>query len=158
MTERDTEPDSSGWIKTKQAAKALGVTDRTVRRWADDGTLRSERIQERGARPLVVSQEDVMRLRDKRVADGTLVEEEWDGSFGEPLSLGPALSRIFERHESVIRENADLKNQLQVTSSAHSSVEQERDRAREEAERLRAELAAERDKKPRGFFERLFGS
>jgi hypothetical protein len=51
-------------------------------------------------------------------------------------------------------EAADLRARLQLTERAQSSLEEEARTLREERDRLRSELEAERSK---GFWARLFG-
>jgi excisionase family DNA binding protein len=52
-------------IDTETAASALGVTDRTVRRWVRDGTLANHGT----ARRIRVDLDEVMRVSDAREAD-----------------------------------------------------------------------------------------
>ena len=58
------------------------------------------------------------------------------------------------RLERRAEEAAELRTRLELTESAHTSVEEEARVLREERDRLRAELEAERSK---GFWARLFG-
>jgi transcriptional repressor of dcmA and dcmR len=41
---------SSGWLSTRQTAARLGISEASVRRWGDQGTLRVRRVGKRGER------------------------------------------------------------------------------------------------------------
>jgi hypothetical protein len=58
------------------------------------------------------------------------------------------------RLENRTAEAVEMRTRLELTERAHSSTEEEAIRLREENERLRSELEAERSK---GFWRRLFG-
>jgi hypothetical protein len=58
------------------------------------------------------------------------------------------------RLEERAAEAAELRTRLELTEQAHSTLEEEARELREDRDRLRAELEAERSK---GFWARLFG-
>jgi excisionase family DNA binding protein len=53
-----------GYITTQQAAEILGVSERTIQRYAEQGVLRAERI---GLRTWLVREADLRRLKRPKV-------------------------------------------------------------------------------------------
>ena len=69
-TAADESAQSSGWVTTDVAAKALGVSPRTVRRYIDRGDLVG-RVEEQGiTKAWLVSIYSLQTLRDRRCLAG----------------------------------------------------------------------------------------
>jgi len=69
-------------------------------------------------------------------------------------SIADVLREMSARLELRTAEAIEMRTRLELTEQAQSTREEEANRLREENERLRAELEAERSK---GFWRRLFG-
>jgi hypothetical protein len=156
-------PEESGWVTTEVAAEALRVSPRTIRDYIRSGELKAKSEGEGVTKRWLVSINAVQALRDERIAAGEMPRSRRVPAVGDTLAAGTAvdvgelvaalrelehrlgraeaLAELTERTESSLRE--DLER-----------VREERQRHYEEAERLRAELEAERSK---GFWRRLFG-
>jgi hypothetical protein len=174
-TPGDTSATGSGWITTDVAAKALGVSPRTIRRFIDRGDLEG-RLEEEGiTKAWMVSIDSLHALRDRRKAEGHDRRESADVSGVVDKAedtLADVLRDLAGRLEARIAEATELRTRLEITERAESSLREERERlladiererserendrqrAEEELQRLRAELEAERSK---GFWRRLFG-
>jgi hypothetical protein len=150
----------SGWVATDVAAKSLAVSPRSVRRFIDRGELEGRKVEEGIVTAWEVSIDSLYALRDKRKAKGqsegqvrrrvprmSVEQEETTDTSDIILRLTSELVR----HSS---ELGELRARLELTAKAESSLREERDQARAEAEKFRAELEAERSK---GFWRRLFG-
>ena len=148
---------SSGWTTTAAAAKALGVSPRTVRLYIKRGELFGKLEQSTDKRVWLVSIDSIDTLRARRGTDGTVPE-----SSPEIAEIVPdAMRDLALRLESRAAKAAELGTRLELTAQTQSTVEEERKRleealAREQerAEKLQAELEVERSK---GFWQRLFG-
>jgi predicted transcriptional regulator len=147
----------SGWTTTQAAARALGVTPRTVRLYIDRGEL--EGMLETGTekRIWLVSIDSLNTLSAKRGTGGIVPEE--SPEIAE--SIPEAMHDLALRLENRASEAAELRTRLELTQQTQSTIEEERNRlaeslrrAEEQAETLRKELEAERSK---GFWQRLFG-
>ncbi len=174
-TQADTPAVGSGWITTDVAAKALGVSSRTIRRFIDRGDLEG-RLEEEGiTKAWMVSIDSLHALRDRRKAEGHDRRESADVSGVVDKAedtLADVLRDLAGRLEARIAEATELRTRLEITERAESSLREERERlladiererserekdrqrVEEELQRLRAELEAERSK---GFWRRLFG-
>ena len=157
VEEAETNRNHSGWTTTQAAARALGVTPRTVRMYIDRGEL--EGMLETGTdkRIWLVSIDSLNTLRSKRETSG--IEPETKPEIAE--SIPEAMRDLAIRLETRASEAAELRTRLELTEHTQSTIEEERNRlaeslrqAEEEAETLRKELEAERSK---GFWKRLFG-
>src|SRR5919107_899981 len=166
----------SGWTTTDQAARSLGVSPRTVRRFIDRGELEGRKVTEGIVEAWEVSIDSLYVLRNKRISEGQA-----SGNFrgtvlrksgqSQPTTDVPAdyVRDLTDRLLRLSSEVGELRGRLELTVKAESTLQEERDRlvgelerereerreAREEAEKLRTELEAERSK---GFWRRLFGS
>jgi hypothetical protein len=170
-----TSAGGSGWVTTDVAAKALGVSPRTIRRFIDRGDLEG-RLEEEGiTRVWMVSIDSVHALRDRRKPERHDRGEsaEVSATVDKPEdTLADVLRDLAGRLEARIAEATELRTRLEITEQAESSLREERERLladieRERSERdlerqrvegelqrLREELEAERSK---GFWRRLFG-
>ena len=174
-TSEDTSAVGSGWITTDVAAKALGVSPRTIRRFIDRGDLEGKLEEEGITKVWMVSIDSLHALRDRRKVEGHDRHESADVSAVVDTSadtLADVLRDLANRLEARIAEATELRTRLEITERAESSLREERERllanmererterendrqrAEEELARLREELEAERDK---GFWRRLFG-
>jgi len=174
-TQADTASGSSGWITTDVAAKALGVSPRTIRRFIERGELEGQLEEEGITKAWMVSIDSLHALRDRRRPEGHDRREAADVSAtvdNAEDTLADVLRDLAGRLETRIAEATELRTRLEITERAESSLREERgrlladiererserendrQRAEEELQRLRAELEAERSK---GFWRRLFG-
>ncbi len=173
-TPADTTAGGSGWVTTDVAAKALGVSPRTIRRFIDRGDLEG-RLEEDGiTKAWMVSIDSLHALRDRRKAEGHDRRESSEMSVAVDSAedtLADVLRDLAGRLETRIAEATELRTRLEITERAESSLREERERlladlererterdherqrVDEELQRLRAELEAERSK---GFWSRLF--
>jgi excisionase family DNA binding protein len=161
----------SGWTTTDQAARALGVSPRTVRRFIDRGELEGRKVTEGIVEAWEVSIDSLYALRDKRISEGQVRRNVPRKSTEGQSSSDNDMDYVRELTDRLLRissEAAELRTRLELTFKAESTLQEERDRlrqdwererqerqeAQEEAQRLREELVAERSK---GFWRRLFG-
>jgi Helix-turn-helix domain len=173
-TQADTTAGGSGWVTTDVAAKALGVSPRTIRRFIDRGDLEGKLEEEGITRAWMVSIDSLHALRDRRKAEGHDRRESSEMSVAVDSAedtLADVLRDLAGRLETRIAEATELRTRLEITERAESSLREERERlladlererterdherqrVDEELQRLRAELEAERSK---GFWSRLF--
>ena len=160
----------SGWTTTDQAARSLGVSPRTVRRFIDRGQLEGRKVTEGIVETWEVSIDSLYALRDKRISEGQ-VRRNVPRKSVESQGAADTTDYIRDLTDRLLRisaEAAELRTRLELTFKAESTLQEERDRlrqdwererqerqeAQEEAQRLREELVAERSK---GFWQRLFG-
>jgi hypothetical protein len=174
-TQADTTAGGSGWVTTDVAAKALGVSPRTIRRFIDRGDLEGKREEEGIAKAWMVSIDSLHVLRDRRNSEGHDRRESAEVSATVDRAedtLADVLRDLAGRLEARIAEATELRTRLEITEQAESSLREERERlladidrerserdhdrqrAEEELQRLQAELESERSK---GFWRRLFG-
>ena len=143
----------SGWVTTQVAAEALGVDPRTVRTYIRQGLLNARVEGEGVEKAYSVDIDSVYALRDARKSSGKGPRKNRESSASaEDLTglIRDLTAQVVETNS----EAASLRTRLQLTERAHSSLEEEARALREERDRLRAELEAERS---RGFWARLFG-
>jgi hypothetical protein len=143
----DESSEGSGWVTTDVAAAALGVSPRTVRRYIDRGDL-AGRVEEEGiTRTWLVSIDSLQALRDHRGVAGQDRGESADMTVVAD-TLAEVVDRMSARLEARTAEAADARARLELTERAESTLREEHDRVREElgAERVRREQAErERD-------------
>ena len=172
---------SSGWTTTEVAAASLGVTPRTIRSYIQQGDLVGELEGKGIEQAWRVSIASLEELRDKRQSQGKRQRKNRKSSSIEE-DVMEVIQSLSARLETRVAEAADLRARLELTAKAESTLQAERDRlladvmrereekgrereradlleqkrqqAQEEAQRLRAELEAERSM---GFWKRLFG-
>ena len=157
MEEAATNRNHSGWTTTAAAAKALGVSPRTVRLYIERGDLEGTLESGTDKRIWLVSIDSLNTLRAKRGTSGIVPDE--SPEIAE--TIPEARHDLAVRLETRAAEAAELRTRLELTEKTQSTIEDERDRlveslrrAEEQAETLRQELEAERSK---GFWQRLFG-
>ena len=136
----------SGWVSTKQAAKSLGVSPRTVRWHIEQGNLVAKAEGEGVRRSWLVSIDSLQAFRDARQSAGEAPRynrmfEEGAEIAGE--SLGNPIRELADRLAEEAARAAEYRVRLELTEQAQSSLEEElageRIR-REQAERDRDEL------------------
>jgi hypothetical protein len=146
------EPTSeSGWVTTQQAARALGISARTVRWHIERGNIDAKPEGEGVERTWRVSVDSLQAFRDSRQRQGQ--------SPRDRRASTPSVETAAEDAGSAIRELADrlveearraeaARVRLELAERAQSSLEAElteERRRREEAERQRREAQMERD-------------
>jgi DNA-binding transcriptional MerR regulator len=147
----------SGWTTTAAAAKALGVSPRTIRLYIERGELEGQLESGTDKRIWLVSIDSLNTLRAKRGTGGIVPDESPEIAESVPEAMRDLALRL----ESRAAEAAELRTRLELTAQTQSTIEAERkqleealQREQERAEKLQAELEAERSK---GFWRRLFG-
>ena len=143
----------SGWVSTQVAAEALGVDPRTVRTYIKRGILKAEVEGEGVEKAYSVDIDSLYALRDARKSTGK-DPRKTRGDFADAENLSGLIRELTAQIVETSTEAARLRAQLQLTEQTQSSLEEEAQTLREERDRLRAELEAERTK---GFWTRLFG-
>jgi hypothetical protein len=141
----------SGWVSTQQAARALGISARTVRWHIERGNLDAKPEGEGVQRTWLVSVDSLHAFRDARQPAG---EQPRDyRTFGEAAEIaaespGGAIRELADRLVEEARRAEAARVRLELAEKAQSTLEaelsEERQR-REEAERRRREAETERD-------------
>ncbi len=135
---------SSGWTTTKQAAKALGVSRRSVQEYVRRGLLEASVEGEGVSKTFYISIDSLNTLRNRRRGEGSSPGNFADASpvtdeaaSSSPIA-GEALRHTIDRLEARTVEATELRIRLELTEQAQSTLEEqlaeERFR-REEAER-----------------------
>jgi hypothetical protein len=139
------EQGASGWVTTKEAARALGVTPRTVRTYIGRGELQAKAEGEGRQKTYLVSVDSVHALLGRRGAPQKHADEESfekapDTPEAVPANAFTGLIRALTG-ELVLKasEAAELKARLQLTEQSESTLEEELQRERERRQRLEAE-------------------
>ena len=142
-TSADVSAENLGWVSTDMAARALGVSPRTVRRMIERGTLQGK-LEEAGiTKSWLVSKDSLQRLQAQRQPRRRDVRR---GSPEEPAAgMADALCEITERLEARAAAEAELRTRLDLTEKAANNLLDERNRLSEEldSERQRLRLAQE---------------
>ena len=145
--DKDREPTApSGWVSTQQAARALGISPRTVRWHIEQGNLAAKVEGEGVRRSWLVSIDSLQAFRDTRQATGEMPRGRRAVTQGAEIAAegsGNAIRELAGRLAEEAARAAEYRVRLQLTEQAASTVraelEEERQR-REEAERERDEL------------------
>ena len=143
----------SGWVTTRIAAEALGVDPRTVRTYSRRGFLEARVEGEGVEKAYSVDIDSLHALRDARKSTGKRPRKDREKS-ADAEDLAELVRDLTTQVVEASTEAADLRARLQLTERAQSSLEEEAQALRDERDRLRSELEAERSK---GFWARLFG-
>jgi chromosome segregation ATPase len=142
----------SGWTTTKQAAKVLGVSRRSVQGYVGRGILEAREEGEGVNRRFLISIDSLNTLVDRRrreadeaanFAEGSPQSEEAATPFA---NTGEGLRHLIERLEARTAEATELRIRLELTEKAQSTLEDEladERRRREETEQERDELRRE---------------
>ena len=127
------------YYTTGEAARILRVTEQRVRQMLGSGEL--EGTRDPSTERWRIPQHAVHARLEKRGQ--------------REASRSPVEAREYqERIEELARELGRLEGRLELTEQAQSTIQEEARGLREENERLREDLEAERSK---GFWRRLFG-
>jgi hypothetical protein len=144
----------SGWTTTKQAAKVLGVSRRSVQGYVGRGILEAREEGEGVNRRFLISIDSLNALADRRrrEADETANFAEVSPQSADTArsfaNTGEGLLHLIERLEARTAEATELRIRLEITERAQSTLEDEladERRRREETERERDELRQELD-------------
>ena len=150
--------EGSGWVSTKQAAKALGVSRRMVQEYVRRGKLEALTEGEGVSKTYYVSIDSLNALRERRGSEANAASRHSEvssrlnytpkrgGSSGEVI--GEVLREAIERLEARAAEAAELQARLELTAQAESSLREALERERERANRLEAELREARRSPP----------
>ena len=136
----------SGWVSTKQAARSLGVSPRTVRWHIEQGNLVAKPEGEGVRRTWLVSIDSLQAFRHARQSAGTLPQTDriaGDSADIAAASLGNPIRELADRLAEEAARAAEYRVRLELTEQAQTSLEEElaAERIRrEQAERERDEL------------------
>ncbi len=138
----------SGWVTTKQAARSLGISPRTVRWHIEQGNIAARPQGEGVQRTWFVSIDSLQSFRHARQAATELPSSnrgETEGAAIAPEMRGNPIRELADRLAEEAARAAEYRVRLELTEQAQSTLElefAEERRLREEAERERDELAA----------------
>ncbi|PLS84746.1 MAG: hypothetical protein CYG60_16280 [Actinobacteria bacterium] len=138
----------SGWTTTDVAARALGVSPRSVRRFIDRGDLEGRKVKEGIVEAWEVSIDSLQALRDRRGPEGRDRRNvRRESELGPPPDTSADMADLIrDLTTDLVRtasEATELRVRLELTERTESTLREElgRERARrEEAERRLAEL------------------
>jgi hypothetical protein len=143
------ETSGSGWTTTKQAAKVLGVSRRSVQGYVRRGLLEAQEQGQGVNKTFLVSIDSLNALHDRRrreaseAANFAAASAEAMETANQFANVGEALRHAIERVEARTAEATELQIRLELTEQAQSTLQEElfeERRRREEAERERDEL------------------
>jgi hypothetical protein len=147
--ERGEDLGGSGWTTTKQAAKVLGVSRRSVQGYVRQGILEARDEGEGVNKRFLVSIDSLNALnaRRKREAGARANPAEASAGLENTAKLaanaGEGLRHVIARLEARTEEATELRIRLELTEKAQSTLEgdlAEERRLREEAEQEREDL------------------
>jgi hypothetical protein len=139
----------SGWVSTQQAARALGISARTVRWHIEQGNLEAKPEGEGVRRSWLVSIDSLQAFRDTRQAAGDMPRTHRRPTEDADIAAegsGEAIRVLAERLEEAAARAAEYRVRLEITAQAESTLRSELEETRqqrEEAERERDELRRE---------------
>jgi hypothetical protein len=139
----------SGWVTTQQAARALGISPRTVRWHIEQGNLEAKPEGEGVRRAWLVSIDSLQDFRDARQAAGEMPRRYHDLAEDAAIAaegLGNPIRELADRLAEEAARAAEYRVRLELTEQAESTVRAELEterRRREEVERERDELRRE---------------
>jgi hypothetical protein len=146
------EPTSeSGWVSTQQAARALGISARTVRWHIERGNLEAIPEGEGVERTWRVSVDSLQAYRDSRQAAASSPRGNRVSDIGSDIageSPGSAIRELADRLVEEARRAEAARVRLELSERAQSTLEAElaeERRRREEAERTAEDLRRELD-------------
>ena len=130
------------------AARALGVSPRTVRRLIDKRDLEGRKVKEGIVEAWEVSIDSLTTLRDKRQSEGHVRRDvsrvSAQGRDTSDFTSPPAdyIQNLTDRLLQLSTEVGELRARLELTERAESTVREQAEQER--AERLEAQERAER--------------
>jgi Helix-turn-helix domain len=140
------EASGSGWTTTKQAAKLLGVSRRSVQGYVRRGLLEAQEQGQGVNKTFLVSIDSLNALHDRRRHEASEAAKFAEASAeaaetaNQHTDTGEALRHAIERVEARTAEATELRIRLELTEQAQSTLHEElfeERRRREEAERER---------------------
>ncbi len=143
------ESAASGWTTTKQAAKVLGVSRRSVQGYVRRGMLEAREEGEGVNKTFYVSIDSLNALRNRRNSeahspDDVAVASPSSSKMANNLAnASEALRHAIDRLEARTAEATELRIRLELTERTQSSLEEalrEERRLRDEAEQRVEEL------------------
>ncbi len=147
--ERGEDLGGSGWTTTKQAAKVLGVSRRSVQGYVRQGILEARDEGEGVSKRFLVSIDSLNALSARRKREAGARANFAEDSAGSEktaklaANTGEGLRHVIARLEARTEEATELRIRLELTEKAQSTLEDdlaEERRLREEAEREREDL------------------
>ena len=142
----------SGWTTTKQAAKVLGVSRRSVQGYVRRGILTAREEGEGVNKRFFVSIDSLNALRARR-SEEALASDDFAAAASKSeetanlaANAGEGLRHVVDRLEARTVEATELRVRLEITERAESTLREElaeERRRREEAERAREDLRRE---------------
>jgi flagellar hook-basal body complex protein FliE len=142
----------SGWTTTKQAAKVLGVSRRSVQGYVRRGLLEAQEQGQGVSKTFLVSIDSLNALHDRRRSEASEAAKFAEASAdaveeaNQYTSAGEALRHAIERVEERTAEATEMRIRLELTEQAQSTLREElieERRRREEAEQQREEMRRE---------------
>lgn len=139
----------SGWTTTKQAAKVLGVSRRSVQGYVRRGLLEAREEGEGVNKTFYISIDSLNTLRNRRKSetpspnDAAGASPVYDDAANAPANSAEILRHAIDRLEARTAEATELRIRLELTERTQSSLEEalrEERRRREEAEQRVEEL------------------
>jgi hypothetical protein len=136
----------SGWVSTQQAARALGISPRTVRWHIDKGNLEAKPEGEGVKRAWYISIDSLQTFRDARQHTAETTRNIRASSVYADVATdapGNPIRELADRLAEEAARAAEYRVRLELTEQAQSSLEEElaTERVRrEQAERERDEL------------------
>ena len=145
----DMSDEGSGWTTTDTAARALGVSPRTVRRFIERGDLEGRKLKDGIVEIWEVSIDSLQNLRDRRGPEGRVRRPDRRESVeghSTPVSTPDMTDLVRDLTADLIRtssEATEYRVRLELTEHTQSTLEEEQAAERnnrEQAERERDEL------------------
>ena len=148
---------SSGWVTTKQAARSLGISPRTVRWHIEQGNILAEPHGEGVQRTWLVSINSLQAFRHARQVTRDMpgsIRAEPEYADITPDTTGNPIRELADRLAEEAARAAEYRVRLELTEQTQSTLESElaaERQRREDAERERDELRLrlERPSEPR---------
>ena len=148
---------SSGWVTTKQAARSLGISPRTVRWHIEQGNILAEPHGEGVQRTWLVSIDSLQAFRHARQVTRDMpgsIRVEPEYADITPDTTGNPIRELADRLAEEAARAAEYRVRLELTEQTQSTLESElaaERQRREDAERERDELRLrlERPSEPR---------
>ncbi len=144
----------SGWVTTKQAARSLGISPRTVRWHIEQGNILAEPQGEGVQRTWLVSIDSLQAFRHARQAatnmPGNIRVDSEDAAISPDITGNP-IRELADRLAEEAARAAEYRVRLELTEQAQSTLESEltaERQRREEAERERDELRLRLERPP----------
>ena len=129
--------ETSGWVNTVVAARALRVTPRTVRIYIDQGRLEARSEGEGVRKTWLVSADSLQALRDRREVTERSRRGGVRSSYPAERTAEDLFLEIANRLEVRAAEAGGLKIRLEISERTRSILEEERRRLADDLKRER---------------------